>query len=620
MKRNLIAAALFGAAISPFSALADDTMEIAIVTPTRVSQSPGQAIADTTVISAEDIRKSQAPDVPTLLKGVAGVEVAQAGGIGQQSSVFMRGTNSDHVLILVDGVRMDSATTGTTALDQLMLDQIDHIEVVRGNASSLYGSSAIGGVIQIFTKQGKGEPAFNASAGAGSHYTQRASAGFGGQAGGTGFNLQASRFKTDGVPAINPALVPTANPDKDGYDNTSLSANLRQAINADHSLSASVFQSHGNIRFDNPFNLAVTDVNTSVANLGKLSLAADDRFSETWQSKLQWSQGTDDFKTYLNGQPDLVNGYYYRTQDRQLSWQNNLTLNAANSVMLGAERLEQQVESDTLYTKTQRTANAVFGGYTGNFGAHQIQANLRQDRYSDFGAANTGLAGYGYSLDASWRVTASYSTAFKAPTFNDLYYPLSFGYQGNPLLQPERSHNAEAGVHYAHGGQHVDLVYFHNNIDNLIAINNAGTSVVNINRALIKGAELIYAGKFGGTGVKASLTSQSARDAVTDQPLLRRAHLYGSLGVDQQLGGWQVGGEWLYSSTRDDRYTDPLTFATSSQTLASYNVINLIAGYSLSKEWRLQLRADNVTNQNDSNIYGYNPLGRTLFASINYQQ
>ena len=250
MKRKLIAAVLFCAANSPTAALADDTMEISIVTPTRLAQSPGKTIADTTVVSADDIRKSQAPDLTTVLREVVGIEVSQPGGTGKPAGLFLRGSNSDQVLVLVDGVRMSSATLGTTSVDQIMLDQVDHIEVVRGNVSSLYGSEAIGGVIQIFTKHGRGAPAANVSVGIGSQGTRRASAGIGGSEDGTDFSVQASSFRTLGVSALNPALVPAANPDRDGYRNNSISANMGHAFNADHRVSASLFGSYGNNQYD----------------------------------------------------------------------------------------------------------------------------------------------------------------------------------------------------------------------------------------------------------------------------------------------------------------------------------------------------------------------------------
>ena len=610
-----IIAATFCAVPSVAFAATDVILDEIVVTATRLEQPLSQSLASTTVITAEDLRNLQAHDVPTILKSVAGVEFYQAGGIGQQSALFMRGTNSNQVLVLVDGVRIDSATTGATPLDQLMIDQIDHIEVVRGNVSSLYGSFAIGGVVQVFTRRGSGEPAFNASAGTGSQNTLRASAGFGGQSNGTDFNVQVSRFRTDGVPAINPAIMPTVNPSKDGYDNNSFSANVHHAFNSDHSLSASVFQSQGNAQYANAYGLP-TDVNTTTSTISKFSLTSDHRLNEVWTSKLQLSEGVNESKNYLNGQPDLVNGYYYQTTNRQIGWQNNLRFDDCNSVLLGAENLNQHLASDTLYTNTERSANSLFGGYTGNLGPHRIQANLRQDRYSDFGTANTGLLGYGYKLNESWRATASYSTAFKAPTFNDLYSPVAWG--GNPNLQPERSHNAEIGMHYTEGGQRVDVVYFKNDISDLIASNSAGT-LVNINRATISGTELDYAGHFGNTGVKAAIALQDPRDSGTGQVLVRRARLHSSLGITQQIDNWQVGGEWLYSNSREDNFYNQTTYANTRVTLSGYNVLNLNAGYTFSKNLKLLVRADNLTNQNDSNIYGYNPLGRRLFASVKWQ-
>ena len=610
MKQASLLAAILCAAIPVAHAASGGMLDEIVVTATREPQPLNQSLASTTLITAQDIRDSQAPDVPTLLKDVAGVEFTQSGGVGQQGSLFLRGSNSNHVLVLLDGVRINSATTGATAISQLMLDQIDHIEVVRGNVSSLYGSEAIGGVIQIFTRRGAGEPAWNVSGGFGSHDTQRMAAGFGGQSGNTGFNLQVSHYRTAGVTAIKPSIVPTVNPDKDGYDNTSFSANVRHAFDADNSVSASVFQSRGNAQYDNAFGLP-TDANNIVTTLDKYALASDNRFTRAWHSKLQWSAGTDDSRNYLNGLPDLVNGYYLRTRNRQLTWQNDLLLNADNSVLLGAERLDQQVASDTAYTRTERSANSLFGGYTGNLG-HQVQVNLRQDRYSDFGAANTWRLGYGYAFDAAWRATASVSTAFKAPTFNDMYAPAVWG--GNPNLRPERSHARELGIHYAVGAQQFDATYFDNRISDLITYQ--FPSNVNLNRARIDGLEAGYRGQFGTAEVKAALTLQNPRDEQTGLRLLRRARSYANIGLFRQIGAWRLGGEWQYSGARED--IDINTYARTR--LAAYDLVNLTADYAVDKHLDLSLRAANIFNRDYMLVHGYNTPGRTLFVALNYRQ
>ncbi|MDO8812015.1 MAG: TonB-dependent receptor [Gallionella sp.] len=624
MKQRKFFAAILCAA-THLAYAATDTLDEIVVTATRIAQPLKQSLSSTTVITRQDIRESQAADVSAILRSVAGVEINQGGGMGKTTNLYLRGTNATHTLILLDGVRISSATSGTTSIQDLMLDQIERIEVVRGNVSSLYGSEAIGGVVQIFTRRGRGTPAVNVSAGMGSQGTQRLSVGFGGIIENTDFNVQASRFKTDGVSALNPVLFPgaTPNPDKDGYDNTSLSANVRHAFSSDHSLTAAAFNSEGHNQYDNPSGL-LNESNTSKSQVSKFSLASDNRLGDVWQSNLQLALGVDDTQTLKNGQLDLANGAAFKTSNQQLTWQNTLQLNKYNILNLGVENLTQQVTSDVAFTTKKRKADSLFAGYTGSYGSHQAQANLRQDSYSDFGQSNTGLLGYGYTINDAWRATASVSTAFKAPTLNDLFYPFTnfgggFTYAGNPNLQPEHSRNREFGLHYTDATQHFDAAYFDNRISNLIALNPAWTTVININQARIDGLELGYFGQFGNTGVKAAVTSQNPRDVITGMQLDRRAKLHSSLGAMQQFGVWQVGGEWLYSGTREDNFFDPSTFVTTRKTLASYNVFNLTFGYAISKETKLSLRANNLTSQNNATAYGYNPLGRMLFVGLSYQ-
>ena len=611
MKQKLITVALIGAIIFPFVAHAETPMELMIVTPTRMPQSLDKTIADTTVLTEQDIRKSGAPDVPTLLRSLAGVEVVQSGGLGKQSSTFMRGTNSSHVLVLLDGVRINSATAGTTALEHIMLDSIERIEVVRGNVSSLYGSEAIGGVIQLFTKQGHGAPAFNTSAGLGSQGTKRLAAGFSGSADATSYSVNVGKVKTDGVSAIKTSIVPAVNPDNDGYDNTTFNAQVKHAINADHQLSAALFSARGNSQYDNAFGLT-TDINNTKAAIEKLSLTSDDQLNAMWHSKLNWARGTDDSKDYLN---DVENSHF-KTVNNQMTWQNELKIADTQRVNLATEHLVQSVDSSTLFTQTERSVNSLLGGYVGEYGTQQVQLNLRQDRYSDFGTANTGLLGYGLAFADSWRATASISNAFKAPTFNDMYYPLTWGFSGNANLSPERARNNELGLHYATEGQRVDVTYFDNQISDLIAIDSTFTTMTNIKQARIDGFELGYAGKFGDTNMKANATWQNPRDTATDKTLLRRAKQHASIAMSQHVGAWEAGGELQYSGERQDG--DINTF--SPVTLQSYQVFNLNARYQVDKDISVSARIDNLFNSDYMLVHGYNTLGRTLFVGLNYQQ
>lgn len=611
MKQKKLFAALL-CAFTPFAYAETANPDEIVITATRIPQALNKTISDTTVLDEQEIRNSGASDVSTLLRSLAGVEVSQAGGLGSSASVYMRGTNANQVLVLIDGVRVNSATTGSTALEHIMLDNIERIEVVRGNVSSLYGSEAIGGVIQIFTKQGHSAPAFNASAGVGNQGTQRVSAGYSGVVGDTSFSVNAGRVKTDGVSAMNPSLMPGANPNNNGYDNNTVDAQIKHALNADHALSAAVFSTRGNVSYDNQYNTLTTDVNNTVENIDKVSLASDDQLSAMWHSQVRLAQGTDDSHTYLNG----AETSRYQTQSNQLAWQNNLKIADGQRLSLSAETLGQSVTSNTLFTQTTRNVNSLLGGYTGEYGAQQVQLNVRQDNYSDFGTANTGLLGYGLSFADSWRATASVSNAFKAPTFDDMYWPLAYGYQGNPNLKPERSQNQEIGLHYAANGQRVDAVYFDNRISDLIAITAAYTTMININQAQITGQELSYAGDFGNNHVKAGATFQDPRDTATGLLLPRRAKQFATIAASHDFDAWNMGAEVRYSGERQD--TNPNTSTTV--TLPGYSLLNLTSRYNIDKKLNVTARVDNLFNVNYSEVYGYNTLGRTVFVGLNYQQ
>ncbi len=610
MKQNVITLALAGAIALPISSFADmPDMEEIVVTAARMPQALDKSIVDTTVLNQQDIENSGAPDVETLLRSVPGVEVVQSGGLGSQSSIFMRGANSNQVLVLLDGVRIDSATTGSTALEHIMLDSIERIEIVRGNASSLYGSEAIGGVIQLFTKQGKGAPSFNASAGVGNEGTRRMSAGFSGAVSDTSFSVNASRIKTDGVSAMNPQIMTNANPNNNGYDNTTLDAQVRHTFNADHALTASVYSTRGNTSFDNAYGLP-TDINNMIENLDKYSLASDDQISSIWHSQLRIAQGIDDSHTYTNGLPV----YRFETRNNQAAWQNNFQVADGQKLSFSVENLNQTVVSTTAYTQASRNVNSILGGYLGEYGAHQVQLNLRQDRYSDFGIANTGLLGYGFSFAQGWRATASVSNAFMAPTFNDLFYP---GYS-NPNLSPERSVNREAGLHYASNGQRVDMVYFDNRIHDLIEFNAMTYIPYNVGLAEIKGQELSYAGDFGQTHLNASATFQNPVDETSGLQLIRRAKNFGNLGVSHDFDRLNLGAEVRYSGARQDMNFN--AYPSSTVILPAYQILNLTAHYRIDKHLAALGSIGNVFNRNYSEVYGYNTLGRTLFVGLNYQQ
>jgi vitamin B12 transporter len=313
-----------------------------VVTASRTEQRIRDAIPHTTVLTRKDIRDSQAADLPTLLRREAGVEVSQSGGLGGNASLFTRGGRSAQTLVLIDGVRVEDAGFGTTAIQHLMLDDIDRIEIARGNVSSLYGSGAIGGVVQVFTRRGSGAPAPYGEAMAGSRDTTKLLAGYGGQlgemSGSTRFNVSVLRLDTRGFSAIDPRLAPLANPDDDGYRNESVSASLAQRLGANHEIGVRVLRTRAKIDYDDSFT-GPTSVQTADQDLGMTQLYWDAQLLERWKSRITAAEGIDYRTDFLDG----AFAFLSNTRSRQLIWNNDVSLAPWYGVRAGA--LEQEMDN-----------------------------------------------------------------------------------------------------------------------------------------------------------------------------------------------------------------------------------------------------------------------------------
>ena len=580
-----------------------------VVTASRISQPRESVIADVTVISHEEIERAGQSTVVELLQSQPGVEITNNGGAGKQSGVFLRGTNSGHVVVLIDGMRINSATAGTTTFENLPLAQIEKIEIVRGPASSLYGADAIGGVIQIFTKKGAGKPRFYAGVGYGTYDTKTAEAGVLGSIGDTSFSLNASSYNTDGFSALktnDPNLK-----DKDGYRNLAFSGSLTHQIAQGHDIGVQFLSSEGHTHFDNRFNATDFSDRADITQLS-YALISHNQFTSNWLSTLRIGEGIDEVVNFSELGRDL-----FRTKQRQYSWQNDISLPLGTLTLL-YDRLEERVKSTTDFDNDSRNNDGYLMGYLVNYGNHSLQANYRSDHNSVFGTNNTGGLGYGYSFNENWRITGSYGTAFKAPTFNDLFYP---GFS-NPNLKPEKSHNLEASLRYETPASNVSLTIFENRIRDLIALDFLNPPFVfNINKARIQGLTLAGAHRWDSWQLRASVDVQSPRDEETDNLLVRRANRHASANLSREWGDWHFGAEAIASSAR---YND----AANDQRLSGYTIFNLTADYKIGQDWKLQARVNNLFDKKyalafdgDPSAGGfvYDTPGSNLFVSVRFE-
>lgn len=589
-----------------------------LISANRQVEARNDSSAANTVFTREDIDRLQPGSVTDLLQRVPGVQVAQAGGRGSLPGIYIRGTQSAQSLVLVDGQRIGSSTSGDSNLQHLNIDQIERVEVLRGSRSVIYGSDAIGGVIQIFTRRGTEQslqPRLHL--GFGSHQIWERSLGLAGGDEKTRFNLGASLDDTAGLDRTHESYP--SDSDHDAYRNKSISLSLSHALTDDIEVGANLLDNRGKSEFDNPFGRFDTSTFASVQqqpysdfNVSSVSSYVDARVNDAWKTRVEFGHTENREKTLdkLSDERTVFNTY----RD-SVNWQNDLTLDARNSLILGGDWYEDRINSSTAFEENSRWNRAAFIQHRYQADSFSTELGLRHDDNQQFGGQNTWSGTFTLPLNPDNDLLLSYSEGFRAPTFNDLYYP-DFS---NPALKPETSKSYELQWRsQLSDSSRLEASIYRTDLEDAI-IFGSNSRPENVASARINGFEAALKQELFGWQSNLGVAIIDPRDRDTGHTLARRARRTMSWDLDRQFDRLSLGASWqAVSSSYDDK--------DNTQSLGGYGLIGLRSSWALNREIKLDLKVDNLLDKGysralysyDGSQYGYREEGRAWVFGVTW--
>ncbi|WP_136474295.1 TonB-dependent receptor domain-containing protein [Pseudomonas sp. DG56-2] len=589
-----------------------------LISANRQVEDRTQTSAANTVFTRDDIDRLQPSSVTDLLTRVPGVQVANTGGRGSVPNIYIRGGKTAQNLVLVDGVRIANATSGDSGLQFLDIDQIERVEVLRGSRSAIYGSDAISGVIQIFTRRSAQQglrPRLRLAAG--SDQTWQRNLGLSGGDQDTRFNFGASLDESAGIDWTHTSYP--SDGDHDTYRNKSLNLSLSHNFNGDVEAGFNLLDSRGRSEYDNPYGrldegtwqsfsqAPYTDY--TVSSLGTYLGA---QLNEHWYSRLELghSENRDRKRDKLSSESSEFNTY----RD-SASWQNDLTFEEHNSLMVGADWYQDRVHASTDFGEDSRWNRAVFIQHRFKGEWLSTELGLRRDQNQQFGGQNTWSGSLTLPVNANNDVLLSYSEGFRAPTFNDLYYPK----YSNPNLKPERSKSYELQWRSQLSEKsRLETSVYRTNLRDAIIVGE-GSIPRNVAAAQINGFEAALHQQWFGWQSNLSLALIDPRDRDSGHTLARRARRTLSLDLDRQFNQIGLGASWQAVSSSYDN-------ETNSNSLSGYGLVGLRSSWYLSTELTLDLKIDNVLDKSYSRAlysyegtnYGYREEGRTWLLGITW--
>lgn len=581
------------------------TLAETVVTATRVDQPITDVVADVSIIDRAQIERMGATSVPQILARLPGL---QAISFGDASRIYIRGADSRMTALYVDGVRVDSQAGvgllgGGVPWELIPVSQIDRIEVLRGPASAVYGSDAMGGVVQIFTRRGESGVTPYVNLGAGSFNLKKASAGLSGAQGGWDYALGVGYENSDGF-NTRPDLTHT--PDHEAYTQRTASMRLGYQIAPAHRVELAALDSQLDSRYV-PWNGGTDYVAKGSLTTSALKWKA--QWSDAYSTSLTLS------RSRIAKQDDVPNDY--QTTLQGILFENRLRV-AGGTLTAVLEQKKDDFDAkasawDPAF-RGDRTQNAIALGYGATIGRHSVQFNARNDQDSLFGSHQTGAVAYGYAFASNWRATISSGTAFRAPTLEQVYGPY-----GSAQLAPETNHSNELGVSYRDTSSSFKAVVYRNAITDMISSSQTLATCTagffcyyNVGQASIQGVTLSGTRRFENYDLRASVDFLDPRDEVTGRTLSLRARRVMSLGVERRLGAWQLGAEVQAVGERFDN-------AANTTVLPGYALLNLNATNQLSRDWRLVMRMDNAADALYQQVANYATPGRTFYVGVQWQ-